>query len=89
MLFGAKTFLLRKRHLRYSLKDEEEDVAKLKGGAEELASAKAGRWGPGSIWGAERNGVTGEAPGCCSGFQSRLFSRSPFHLQDRHRVLSP
>lgn len=48
ILFGAKTFLLRKRHLRCSLKDE--DIAKLKGGAEELASAKAGRWGPGSIW---------------------------------------
>lgn len=41
-MFGAETLLLRMRHLRRSLKDEEEDLAKLKGGAGDLAHAKPG-----------------------------------------------
>lgn len=34
-LFGAKILLLRRKHLRYSLKDEEDDLIQQKGEAEE------------------------------------------------------
>ena len=42
-MFGAKMLLLRKKHLRYSLKGEKDDLAKRKGEAEEPARAEAGR----------------------------------------------